>query len=52
MSIAAIRIDLDRAIKARKDFGGVLAFASGPVMEHHAGRRRASPFAAGLPEAG
>src|SRR5690606_20253439 len=34
MGISAIGIDLDRAVEAVQDFGGIFAFAPGSVMEH------------------
>lgn len=45
MGVAAIGIDLDRALEAGKDFSGIFALSPGPVVEHHAGWRRTVPAA-------
>jgi hypothetical protein len=33
MGIAAIGIDLDRAVEAREDFGGIFAFTPGACVD-------------------
>ena len=38
-----MRGDLDCAVEAIEDFGGIFALPAGPVMEHHAGRGGATP---------
>nr|AAA88642.1 unknown protein [Plasmid Ti] len=45
VGVAAIGIDLDRAVEAIEDFCGIFAVTSGPIMEHHARRRRSVPAA-------
>ena len=45
MGIAAIDVDLDRAVEAGQEFIGVFALSAGPVVEHHARWRRAVPAA-------
>lgn len=41
--VTAIGIHLDCAVEPIEDLCGILAFPSGPIMEHHARRRRAVP---------
>jgi hypothetical protein len=43
--VATVGIDLDRAVEPVEDFSGIFAFTPGPVMEHHARRRRTIPAA-------
>jgi hypothetical protein len=43
MGIGAIGVDLDRAVEALEDFGGIFAFTPGAIMEHHARWCRAVP---------
>lgn len=43
MGISAIGIDLDRAVEAVQDFGGVFAFPAGAIIEHDTRGRDAAP---------
>lgn len=45
MGVAAISIDLDRAVKAREDLGRIFTLSAGSVVEHHPRRRGAVPAA-------